>query len=107
MDVRVARKEWSLNLRHLEHAEISLALVELIERILIRAEYLGRLCPQIARWNIRHRAIPSTMPPRTPNPMMPRIDWSITTRTQCVLSVADSQRNKSPLHKLSLSGQET
>src|SRR5829696_5653835 len=33
--------------------------------------------------------------------MMRRVNWSITTRTQCVLRVADSQRNRSQLHRLS------
>src|SRR3954454_18707416 len=32
---------------------------------------------------------------------MRRVNWSITTSTQWVLSVADSQRNRSQLHKLS------
>src|SRR5437016_14121651 len=41
------------------------------------------------------------MPLWTPNPITRRVHWSITTRTQCVLNVADSQRNKSQLHKLS------
>src|SRR5580765_8406343 len=41
------------------------------------------------------------MPLWTPNPITRRVHWSITTRTQCVLKVADSQRNKSQLHKLS------
>src|SRR5262249_13146727 len=43
----------------------------------------------------------STPPLCTPNPMIRRVKWSITTRTQWVLRVADSQRNRSQLHKLS------
>src|SRR6516165_6168733 len=34
--------------------------------------------------------------------MMRRVNWSITTRTQCVLKVADSHWNKSQLHILVL-----
>src|SRR5437016_4970406 len=41
----------------------------------------------MARLNIRHSATPSTMPPWTPNPINRRVK---TTRTQCVLKVADS-----------------
>ena len=63
--------------------------------------YFGKLWPRIARWNIRHSATPSTMPLWTPNPMMRRVNWSITTRTQHVLRVADSHRKRSQLHKLS------
>src|SRR6516165_7139854 len=35
-----------------------------------------------------------------PNPMMRRVNWSITTNTQCVRRLSDSQRNRSMLHKL-------
>src|SRR5215469_4716267 len=35
-----------------------------------------------------------------PNPMMRRLNWSITTSTQCVRRLSDSQRNRSMLHKL-------
>src|SRR6516162_820799 len=35
-----------------------------------------------------------------PNPMMRRVNWSITTSTQCVRRLSDSQRNRSTLHKL-------
>src|SRR5215813_8355784 len=39
------------------------------------------------------------MPWWTPKPMMRRVNWSITPRTQWVRSVADSHRNRSQLHK--------
>jgi hypothetical protein len=55
----------------------------------------------IARSNIRHSASRSTTPWCTQKPMIRRVNWSITTRTQCVFKVADSQRNRSQLHKLS------
>src|SRR5215472_9757388 len=42
------------------------------------------------------------MPLWTPKPMMRRVNWSITTKTQWVRRVADSHRNKSQLHKLVL-----
>src|SRR5262250_1034361 len=35
-----------------------------------------------------------------PNPMIRRVNWSITTSTQCVRRLSDSQRNRSALHKL-------
>src|SRR5262252_8387017 len=35
-----------------------------------------------------------------PNPMIRRVNWSITTSTQCVRRLSDSQRNRSRLHKL-------
>src|SRR6516162_2159548 len=35
-----------------------------------------------------------------PNPMIRRVNWSITTSTQCVRRLSDSQRNRSVLHKL-------
>src|SRR5215471_17792481 len=73
--------------------------MESIQRIMIGAEVL---CPWIARWNIRHSATPSMMPRGAPGPTMRRVNWSITTRTQCVVKVADAQRSKSQLHKLSL-----
>src|SRR5215469_7205610 len=37
-----------------------------------------------------------------PNPMMRRVNWSITTSTQCVRRLSDSKRNRSLLYKLSL-----
>ena len=61
--------------------------------------YLGRPCPRIARWNMQHSATPSTAPPWTPNPIMRRLNWSMTTRTQWVLEMADSHRK---LHKRSI-----
>src|SRR5215471_7711190 len=36
-----------------------------------------------------------------PNPMMRRVNWSITTKIQWVVNVADSHRNRSQLHRLS------
>src|SRR5215472_4380851 len=96
------RHVWNrLYFGYLENPKIGLPLVESIERIMIRAEIFGRLCQQIARWNIRHNATPSTMPLWTPKPIMRRVNWSITTRTQWFRNVADSHRNKSQLHKLS------
>src|SRR5215472_1873979 len=35
-----------------------------------------------------------------PNPMIRRVNWSITTSTRCVRRLSDSQRNRSMLHKL-------
>src|SRR6516164_5326501 len=35
-----------------------------------------------------------------PNPMIRQVNWSITTSTQCVRRLSDSQRNRSMLHKL-------
>src|SRR5215467_3634319 len=35
-----------------------------------------------------------------PNPMIRRVNWSITTSTQCVRRLSDSQRNRSMLYKL-------
>ena len=55
----------------------------------------------MACWNIRHNDIPSTIPAFTPNPIILRVYWSITTNTQCVRRIADSHRNKSTLHRLS------
>jgi hypothetical protein len=44
---------------------------------------------------------PSTVPAPTPKPMIRRVYGSITTRTQRVRNVADSQRNRSILQRLS------
>src|SRR5215472_4887327 len=35
-----------------------------------------------------------------PNPMIRRVNWSMTTSTQCVRRLSYSQRNRSMLHKL-------
>src|SRR5690242_3036866 len=90
-----------LDFRHLEYSKIGSPLVESIQRIMIRADVLGQALPAHRSMNIPHSATPSTMPPWTPTPMTRRVNWSITTRTQCVFKVADSHRNKSQLHKLS------
>ena len=62
----------------------------------------GRTRREETRNSATCSATPSTMPPWTPNPITRRVNWSITTRTQCVFKVADSHRNKSQLHRLSL-----
>src|SRR5207249_11526889 len=36
-----------------------------------------------------------------PKPTIRRVNWSMTTSTQCVRKVSDSQRKRSALHKLS------
>src|SRR6516165_714469 len=86
---------------HFEYSKIGLPLVESIQRIMIRAEVFGQTLP--ANRSMKHPAqpTPSTMPLWTSNPMIRRVHWSITTRTQCVLKVADWHWNKSQLHKLS------
>src|ERR1700730_4665686 len=50
---------------------------------------------------MRHSPTPSTAPRCTPKPTMRRVNWSITTSTQCARRMADSHRNRSTLHKLS------
>src|SRR5262249_38789979 len=86
----------------LQYPQIGLPLVEAIQRIMIRAQILR----QAATSNrvIEHpaqRAAPSTVPRWTPNPMIRRVNWSITTKIQWVVNVADSHRNRSQLHRLS------
>ncbi len=63
--------------------------------------YVGGVWHRVARLNIRHSPTPSTTPRCTPKPTMRRVQWSITTSTQCVRRTADSHRNKSRLHRLS------
>src|SRR6516164_3810878 len=50
---------------------------------------------------MQHNAAPSAAPQWTPNPMMRRVNWSMRTRTRWVLEMADSDRNRSKLHRLS------
>src|SRR4030095_13512170 len=44
----------------------------------------------------------STIPAWTPKPTIRLVNWSMTTNTQSVRSSADSHRNMSTLHRLSL-----
>lgn len=86
----------------LEDPKVGEPAVESEQRIVIGAD------PR--RWRIaghgliEHaaRRYPSMYSPPMPNPMIRRVNTSITTRTQWLRSKIDSQRNRSTLQRLSL-----
>src|SRR5215472_2505973 len=87
-----------LDFRYFKDSKIGLPSMESIQRIMIGAE--GTLSVDRSSEHPAP-ATPSMMPRGAPDPTMRRVNWSITTRTQCVVKVADAHRNKSQLHKLS------
>ena len=73
-----------LDFRNIEYPKIGLPLVESIQRIMIRAEVFWQTMP--ANRSMKHPAQCHSI-----NDANCRVNWSITTRTQSVLSVADSE----------------
>src|SRR5262249_17949921 len=105
-------REWrvrnSLDFGRVENPQIPLPLLEPIQRGMVRADVgWRRLAARRAIEHaaqpdaLRHSPTPSEAPRCTPTPTMRGVQWSITTSTQGARKIADSQRNKSSLHRLS------
>ena len=86
----------------LEDPKVGEPPVESEQRIVIGAEPRRWRIAGNGLVDIRHTDTPSMYSPPMPNPMIRRVNTSITTRTQWLRSKIDSQRKRSTLQRLSL-----